>query len=50
MDTNFADRKKVTLVMDNFETHTLDAFYESFEPKEAKRLMDKMFFILKHGS
>lgn len=52
VDTNYADRRKVTLVMDNFGTHTLGAFYESFEPKEAKRLMDKIDFIFtpKHGS
>ena len=52
VDTNYADREKVTLVMDNFGTHTLGAFYESFEPKEAKRLMDKIDFIFtpKHGS
>ena len=38
--------------MDNFGTHTLGAFYESFELKEAKRLMDKIDFIFtpKHGS
>lgn len=52
VDINYADREKVTLMMDNFGAHTLGAFYESFESKEAKRLMDKIDFIFtpKHGS
>ena len=38
--------------MDNFKTHTASAFYEVFEPKEAKRLWDRFEFIYtpKHGS
>lgn len=44
--------KKITLVMDNLKTHTPGAFYEVFEPKEAKRIWDKFEFIYtpKHGS
>lgn len=44
--------KKITLVMDNFKTHTPSAFYETFEPEEAKRLWDRFEFIYtpKHGS
>jgi hypothetical protein len=37
--------KKITLVMDNFKTHTASAFYETFEPQEAKRLWDRLEFI-----
>jgi hypothetical protein len=38
--------------MDNFKTHSLGAFYETFEPDEAKRLIDRFEFIFtpKHGS
>jgi hypothetical protein len=38
--------------MDNFKTHTIGAFYEAFEPVEAKRLVEKFEFIYtpKHGS
>ena len=38
--------------MDNFKTHTASAFYETFEPQEAKRLWDRLEFIYtpKHGS
>jgi transposase len=44
--------KKITLVMDNFKTHSIGAFYEAFEPVEAKRLIDKFEFVYtpKHGS
>jgi hypothetical protein len=38
--------------MDNFNTHVASAFYETFEPIEAKRLWDRFEFIYtpKHGS
>ena len=44
--------KKIKLVMDNFKTHDASAFYEVFEPEEAKRLWDRFEFIFtpKHGS
>ena len=44
--------KKITLVMDNFKTHSASAFYEVFEPAEAKRLWDRIEFVYtpKHGS
>ena len=51
-DELYPTAKKITLVMDNFNTHTASAFYETFEPKEAKRLWDRFEFIFtpKHGS
>ncbi len=51
-DEEYADAKKITLVMDNFKTHVASAFYETFEPKEAKRIWDRFEFIYtpKHGS
>jgi hypothetical protein len=38
--------------MDNFNTHSASAFYETFEPQEAKMLWDRFDFIFtpKHGS
>ena len=44
--------KKITLIMDNFKTHAASAFYETFEPTEAKRLWDRFEFVYtpKHGS
>jgi hypothetical protein len=43
---------KITLVMDNFNTHSASAFYETFTPGEAKRIWDKFEFVFtpKHGS
>jgi len=51
-DDWYQDAKKITLVMDNLSTHTPAAFYEVFEPTEAKRILDRFEFIYtpKHGS
>jgi hypothetical protein len=51
-DELYPNADKITLVMDNFKTHTASAFYETFEPKEAKRLWDRFEFVFtpKHGS
>jgi hypothetical protein len=37
-DEQYPKAKQITLVMDNYNTHTASAFYETFRPKEAKRL------------
>jgi len=52
VDEMYPNAKKITLVMDNFKTHTIGAFYEAFLPEEAKRLVDKLEFVFtpKHGS
>jgi hypothetical protein len=51
-DEMYPEAKKITLVMDNFKPHSTGAFYEAFEPVEAKRLMDRFEFVFtpKHGS
>jgi len=51
-DELYPQAKKITLVMDNFKTHSMGAFYEVFEPAEAKRLIDRFEFVFtpKHGS
>ena len=51
-DKEYPTAKRITLVMDNFTTHTASAFYETFEPKQAKRLWDRFEFVYtpKHGS
>ena len=48
----YVDAEKITLVMDNFKTHTASALYETFEPAEAKRIWDRFEFVdtPKHGS
>ena len=51
-DDHYPKAKMITLVMDNFKTHTAGALYETFEPSEAKRIWDRLEFIYtpKHGS
>ncbi len=51
-DEWYSDAEKITLVMDNLATHKASALYESFPPKEAKRIWDRFEFVYtpKHGS
>lgn len=51
-DELYPNADKITLVMDNFRTHSASAFYETFLPEEAKRVWDKFEFVYtpKHGS
>ena len=51
-DEMYPESKKITLIMDNFKTHSIGAFYEVFAPLEAKRLIDRFEFVFtpKHGS
>jgi transposase len=51
-DQIYPDAKKITLVMDNYNTHSASAFYETYPPEEAKRLRDRFEFVFtpKHGS
>jgi hypothetical protein len=51
-DEWYKDASKIILVMDNLVTHKVGALYETFEPKEAKRIRDRFEFIYtpKHGS
>ena len=48
----YSDAEKITLVMDNLNTHGPGSLYERFEPKEAKRIWDRFEFVYtpKHGS
>lgn len=52
LDTRYADCNKVTLVMDNLNTHTQGAFYEVFEPAVARAYVKRIEFVYtpKHGS
>ena len=44
--------KKIVVVMDNLNTHSPASFYETFEPQEARRLIERFEFHYtpKHGS
>jgi hypothetical protein len=51
-DQYYPQAEKITLIMDNFKTHSPAALYETFEPAEAKRLWDRFNFTYTpvHGS
>ena len=51
-DKNYPKAKRITLVMDNLNTHSARSLYETFKPAEAKRLWDRFEFVYtpKHGS
>ena len=51
-DEHYPEVELITLVMDNLGTHTPGAFYERFEPAEAKRILDRFEFVFtpKHAS
>ncbi len=44
--------EKIIVVLDNLNTHTPAAFYQAFEPEEARRLVNRFefHFTPKHGS
>lgn len=48
----WAEAERITLVMDNLNTHTPGALYEAFPAREANQLWDRFEFIYtpKHGS
>lgn len=51
-DEWYSDAEKITLLMDNLATHKASALYETYPPKEAKRIWDRFDFVYtpKHGS
>ena len=48
----YKDAEKITLVMDNLNTHKPGSLYEVFAPEKAKALWDRFEFVYtpKHGS
>jgi hypothetical protein len=52
LDRQFPEAKRVKVVMDNLNTHTLASLYEVFPPEEARRLASKLeiHYTPKHGS
>jgi hypothetical protein len=52
LDGRYRDATRVTLVMDNLNTHSPASFYEAFAPAEARRLIDRLEIVHtpKHGS
>lgn len=52
VDTHFPEAEKITVVLDNLNTHTLASLYETFAAPEAHRLARKLdlHYTPKHGS
>lgn len=52
IDSLYQEAEKITLVMDNLNTHSPGSFYEVFPPNHAKALWDRFEFVYtpKHGS
>jgi transposase len=52
LDERYPNAIKVSLVMDNLNTHNIASLYEAFEPKEARRLAERLdiHYTPKHGS
>jgi transposase len=52
VDEDYPDAEKIVLVMDNLNTHSGSSLYETFEPQEAKRILDRLeiHYTPKHGS
>jgi len=51
-DVLYPQAEKIVVVLDNLNTHTPSAFYETFAPEEARRLVERFefHFTPKHGS
>ena len=52
LEGRYAGVPRLTLVMDNLNTHTTGSLYEAFEPTEARRLAQRLdiHYTPKHGS
>jgi hypothetical protein len=50
--SQYEHAEKITLVMDNLNTHNAGSFYEKFRPDKAKELWDRFEFVYtpNHGS
>jgi len=42
---SYPDAEKITLVMDNLNTHKAGSLYEAFSPEQAKKLWDRFDFV-----
>ena len=49
---DYPDAKRITLVMDNLNTHSGASLYKAFSPEVARALLEKLEFVYapKHGS
>lgn len=45
LDVHYPDAKRVRLVMDNLNTHTISSLYEAFPPEQTLSLASRYLFI-----
>jgi hypothetical protein len=52
VDVHYPHANKITVVMDNLNTHRMSSLYAAFTPEEARRLIDRIEVVHtpKHGS
>ena len=52
VDVHYRDAPRITLVMDNLNTHVGGSLYKAFPPQEARRILDRLeiHYTPKHGS
>jgi len=52
LEVHYRNARKVRLVMDNLNTHSISSLYEAFEPETARRLAKRLeiHYTPKHGS
>ena len=52
VDVHFPDAERITVVLDNLNTHPLASLYATFPPSEARRIARKLdlHYTPKHGS
>jgi transposase len=52
VEIHYPDAERITVVLDNLNTHRLASLYEVFEPVEARRIAQKLeiHYTPKHGS
>jgi hypothetical protein len=52
VDVHYPNAGKITLVMDNLNTHRMSCLYEAFPPEQARRIIEKIEVVHtpKHGS
>jgi len=52
VDVHYPDAERITVVLDNLNTHEKASLYAAFEPAEARRIAEKLELVYtpKHGS
>jgi len=52
LENDYPDIEKITLICDNYSTHTITSFYKTFPPEQARNLINRLdiHYTPKHGS